>query len=99
MVDKYMEENRRDKITGIKFGLKKSLSRKVDSSLAFLCEKQKFLPESEKVTRYSIESRIDYKFSRRISAGIGYTHNNRNSNINSNDFHNNVVWLQAKVTY
>jgi hypothetical protein len=98
-VDKYLEEERKDKVTGIAIDLSRLLTRKIESSIRFLCERQRFLPEDERVHRYSVDSRFEYKFGRRLSGGIGYIYNNKNSDIDVNDFHNNIVWIQANFIY
>jgi hypothetical protein len=98
-IDKYLEMDRKDKVTGVTINLSKQLSQKMAFSIRGLWERQKFLPEGKKVNRYSAAGSLDYKLSPRLTASIGYTHNNKNSNIDTDDFHSNVVWLQSRFTF
>ena len=97
--EKYLKTDRRDKITGVTAYLSMKLSKKINSSLSSLWEKQKFTPENERVKRYSIGSSLNYILNRHITASAGYTFNSNNSNIDFNDFHNNVGWIQAKLYF
>lgn len=98
-VDKYLETGRKDKVTAVALDVSKALSGKIDSSIRVLYERQKFQPDNEKIIKLSIGSNLDYKLNRYLTASVGYTHNNNNSDNNANDFHNNVVWLKAKFTF
>lgn len=98
-IDKYIETNRKDKVTGIAVDISRALTGRINASLNGLCERQRFLPGDEEVHRYNFGSSLDYQLSPRIITSLGYTHNNTNSNIDTNDFHNNAVWLQARITF
>lgn len=98
-VDKYLKTDRRDKITGITIDLSKSFLGEIITSLRGLWERQKFLPENEKVNRYSIGGNLDYRLGRRLTTGVGYIYNTKNSDIDTEDFHNNVIWLQLKFLF
>ena len=97
-VVKYLEIDRKDKITGIAADFYHKLSAKIDSSIRGVAEKQKFLPENREATRYSIGLNLDYRLSKHITAGLGYAYNTRKSN-NADEFHNNIAWLQSKFTF
>ncbi len=97
--DRELKTGREDRITGIAVDIKKSLSTGMAASFHGLWEKQEFLPEDENVYRYSLEAGIDYKLSRDITTGIGYTYNNRESDTGSGDFHNNIVRVQAELIF
>jgi hypothetical protein len=98
--DEYLgSDDREDTITGINANIAFSLTRKIDLLCDGLWEKQKFLPEDEKVRKYSIGSSLEYRLSTKITSSIGYRYNNSNSNIDSEDYKNNIVWLQAKVVF
>lgn len=98
--DEYLGSNdREDTITGINANIAFPLTRKIDLLFDGRWERQKFLPEDEKVHNYSIGSSIEYRLSTRITSNIGYRYNNSNSNIDSEDYNNNIVWLQAKVVF
>ncbi|MEK7238687.1 MAG: hypothetical protein AAB012_04255, partial [Nitrospirota bacterium] len=97
-VVKYLEIDRKDKITGIAANFHHKLSAKIDSSIRGVAEKQKFLPENTEATRYSIGLNLDYRLSKRITTGLGYTYNTRKSN-NADEFHNNIAWIQSRFTF
>ena len=98
-VDKYFKTGRKDKISGISIDLNKSLSTKISMSLNGLLENQEFLPEGESVVRYSVRNSFSYRLGKRITTSIGYTYNGTNSGTDTLDFHNNIVWLNAHVTF
>jgi hypothetical protein len=98
-VNKYLETDRKDKISGIAIDLNKSLSTKISMSLNGLLENQEFLPEGENVVRYSVRNSFSYRLGKRITTSIGYTYNGTNSGTDTRDFHNNIVWLNAHVTF
>ena len=95
----YFNVARTDKIKGINVDVSMPVTGKVTLLLNGLREDQTFIPEEEKVRRYSLGCSFDYKLSSKITAGIGYKYNGRNSNINTEDFNNNIGWLQAKVSF
>jgi uncharacterized protein (PEP-CTERM system associated) len=98
-VDKYLREDREDRIEGVNMNIAKPLSGKVNVTLQGDWEKQKFLPENEKVQRYGAGCGLDYLMTSRITTGINYRYNNSNSTIDTEDFTNNIVWLLARIVY
>ncbi|GBE40186.1 hypothetical protein BMS3Bbin09_00060 [bacterium BMS3Bbin09] len=104
-VNPYFSENtfintdRKDKIKGINGDVSLPVSGKVTLLLNGLWEDQKFLPGEEKVRRHSLGCSFNYKLSSKMTAGVGYRYNRRNSNIDTEDFNNNIGWLQAKVSF
>ncbi len=99
--DTYLNIDRKDKSTGVAMSISRPLTKNLDVLLNGLWEKQKFLPEpeDEEVRITSIGGRFDYNVSRSITTSFGYRYSNRDSNIEEEDFHNNIVWLQAKVNF
>ena len=97
--DKYININREDKVAGLAFNISKTLSKKISVSLDGEVERRELLPQDEKVYRYSLGSNLDYRLSETITAGIGYRYNERDSDTGTDEFQNNIVWLQAKLTF
>jgi hypothetical protein len=97
--DRYFDSDREDRVIGGTFNISRPLSKKIAFSLNGELERQKFSPEDERVERYSLGTNLDYRVSRSIITSLGYRYNNRNSDIDTDDFHNNIVWLQAKITF
>jgi hypothetical protein len=98
-VEEELISERKDEMIGVSVNINKDLSEKMSISFNSTLENQKFLPGTEKNWLCSFGSSFNYKLSRMITASLGYTYNNRNSNIDSNDFHNNIFWLQSAVTF
>ncbi|MEK6529117.1 MAG: TIGR03016 family PEP-CTERM system-associated outer membrane protein [Nitrospirota bacterium] len=98
-VEEELLSAREDEIKGVSVSISKNLSPRMSVSLDSKLENQKFFPGTEKTWLYSIGGGLDYKLSRMITAGIGYRYHDRNSNIDSNDFHNNSFWVKSDVTF
>ena len=96
---KEIEAERKDKIYGVSANLSKSLTSKIDISIDGFWEKQKFSPQDTKVHVYSVGTSLEYILSRHITANIGYRYNKRNSDISNDDYDNNIVWLQTKLSF
>ena len=96
----YENVDRTDEIAGVRIDISKSLSEILNASLQGMWERQEFQPVEEEVIRYSIGGTLDYMLSRSITTSVGYRYNNRDSDLDdSDDFHNNIVWLQGKVNF
>ena len=95
----FINVDRKDKLKGINIDILQPVTNKVTLSLSGLWEDQKFLPEDEKVQRYSLGCGLEYDFNSKITSEIGYRHNVRDSNIATEDFNNNIVWLQARANF
>ena len=59
--------------------------------------KNKFFPEGEDMKRYRVRLSINYDL-KVTTASLGYTFNWTDSDVNSRDFKNNVLWVQARFT-
>jgi hypothetical protein len=97
--DDYLDSRREDKVTGINADITYVLTKKMDLLFNGLWERQKFSPKDKKVDKYSIGSSLQYKLSTKITSSVGYRYNNSNSNIDSEDYENNIAWVQAKVVF
>jgi hypothetical protein len=97
--DKYLIADREDRITGVNLKISRSISQKINAAFNGLLETHEFLPEGEDVFRYSAGMSLDYILSRSITAGLSYRYNRRDSDIDANDFHNNIASLQAKLIF
>jgi len=95
----FINTDREDEIKGLNVDMSRRMGGKATIRVDGLWEDQKFLPEEEEIRRYSIGCGLDYNFRSNITAGIGYRYNVRNSNVDSDDFNNNVGWLRAGVSF
>ncbi len=97
--DDELETDREDKIGGVYAGISKPLTLNLTAGIDVRWEKQKFLPQDEKVRQYSLAPSFDYILSRSITTGLGYRYFDSNSDIDTNDYHSNMVWLQARLIF
>ena len=96
----FLNIDREDKLKGINVDVSRPVTRKATLLLNGLWEDQEFLgEEEEKVQRYSLGCSLEYEFSSNITADIGYRYNERDSDIATEGFDNNIVWLQARVSF
>lgn len=94
-----LETDRKDEVLGVDAKIEKDLTTKLTLILDGLWEKQEFSPQDNEVLRYSASSSFDYMLSRSIVASAGYRYNERDSDVSGDDFTNNIVWLQARMTF
>ena len=102
----YLSSDRKDRSTGITFTLSRPLTRKIYVSIDGTVEKDEFLSEDEDTRTYSIGSNLDYILNRWLEISIGYRFNSQdassdisNEELEINDYKNNIVWLQASLTF
>ena len=88
-----------DKITRVYADISKPLTTNLTAGFEVSWERQKFMPQDEKVRQYSLAPSFDYILNRSITTGHGYRYNDRNSDINATDYRNNIVWLQARYDF
>jgi hypothetical protein len=94
-----LKTSRVDKITGVSIDVGKPLTTKLSASLDGLWERQRFFPQDAKVYLYSLGTSFDYSLSRSITTELGYRYNKRDSRTNVDDYDNNIVWIEAKLTF
>ncbi len=97
--DKYLRADREDRAYGITASIMQPLTPKINLLIDGLWERQKFLPKEEKIRRYNAGINLDYRITQKITAGLGYRNNNRNSSTDTKDFTNNIISLQAKLVF
>ncbi len=97
--DKELETDRKDKVIGVAVDLSRQFSSRLSSSMFGVWEEQTFYPEIEKVKSYRAGVTLNYKLNRRLTPRLGYTYNNSKSNIDEDDFYNNVVWFEVSFTF
>lgn len=99
----YETEDRQDKSAGGTLSAKVPLGANLAANLGGGYTHYKFSPDeiitvTEKVNRYTAQTSLDYTL-RLLTMGLGYTWNYNDSNVDVNDYRNNIVWLQARLTY
>jgi hypothetical protein len=94
--DKYPEVTggREDEWKGVTLSMSKPLTPKITGQLIGFYTNYTFLPGGEKAKRYG--ANIDLAYALKITTlNFGYIYNRNNSNIDINNYSNNVVYLQA----
>ncbi|VAX34743.1 hypothetical protein MNBD_NITROSPIRAE03-301 [hydrothermal vent metagenome] len=96
-VDKYIIADREDRSRGVTLGSSIPVTSRITGTLTGRYIYYKFFPEEEKVNRYGFGLSFNYSL-RMLTATLGYTHNLSDSDIEANDYRNNIAWLQVRYT-
>lgn len=96
----YIRENRDDESVGIRFDLAKPLARNLTASTEIEYERAWFdeLGVEEDVDRVTLGASLDYIY-RRVTASLGYRYRINESDIDSNDYTNNIIALSGAVRF
>lgn len=99
----YETEDRQDKSAGGTLSAKVPLGANLAANVGGSYTRYRFSPDeiitvTEKVNRYTAQASLEYTL-RLLTMGLGYTWNHNDSNVNVNDYRNNIIWLQARLTY
>ena len=94
-----MTTSREDKVTGVEINITYPLATRSIISLNGLLEKEEFEPDNENVDRYGLGGEFSYNVNRYLTANLGYKYFERDSNLDADDFTNNLIWLQAILTF
>ncbi len=99
----YETEDREDKSAGGTLSAKVPLGSSLAANVGGSYTHYKFSPDeiitiTEKVNRYTAQASLDYTL-RILTMGLGYTWNYNDSNVDVNNYRNNIIWLQARLTY
>lgn len=95
---KYTTVDREDKAIGGTIGTSLPLTSKLQANFSGTYTNFKFLPDTERVNRYGAMIGFAYKMKITTISG-GYIWNKNHSNIATNDYANNDVYVQATFTY
>ena len=100
-IQDYSNIERKDEIAGLSVEISRPLTRKLNIEFNGEWEEQKLslLIEDEDVTIYSLGTVFNYRLSRKIRSSIGYRYNHRDSSDESDDYKNNITWLQVRVNF
>ncbi len=99
----YETEDRQDKSAGGTLSAKVPLGANLAANVGGSYTHYRFSPDevitvTEKVNRYTAQASLDYTL-RILTMGLGYIWNYNDSNVDVNDYRNNIIWLQARLTY
>jgi hypothetical protein len=94
-INTYTIINREDRSTGVNITSTIPVTQKLTGRLRGDYTHYEFIPEGERVDRYGALLSLDYGL-RITTLSIGYTYNLNNSDIDTNDYMNNIVWMQTR---
>lgn len=96
----YVRQNRDDKAAGIRADWSRPLGRALATHLDAEYEHAKYtdIGPDEDVDRFTVGASLDYTY-RRFVASLGYRFRINDSDINDNDYTNNVVTLSGTVRF
>lgn len=95
--DKYVTIDREDRATGLSLDTSFPITPMLTGKITGLYTYYRFLPDEEKVHRYGARLSLDYTL-KRTTLCAGYTYNKNNSTLDENDYENNIIWIQARIT-
>jgi hypothetical protein len=96
----YVRLDREDNAYGVRFDFSKPLARAVTVNFDAEYERAEFddLGTDEDVNRFTLGTSLDYEY-RRFLASLGYRYRINESDIDVNDYVNNIVTLSATVRF
>lgn len=94
----YTTENREDRSIGGVITSSLPITTNITANLTGTYTNYQFLPDIERVNRYGAMINFGYNI-RKLSLSCGYVWNRNDSNIATNDYVNNIVFVQAKYTF
>jgi len=96
----YVRLDREDQAYGVRFDLAKPLARAVTANFDAEYERAEYddFGTNEEVDRLTVGASLGYEY-RRFLASLGYRYRINESDINTNDYTNNIVTLSATVRF
>ncbi len=98
-LDKFVNVDREDRVLGIKMNLSKDLNQKIAASISGAYDNQKNLPTEENITQFSTGPSFDVKVNKQFTASVGYSFASRDSNLDDDDYINNILWVQGRYDF
>jgi hypothetical protein len=94
-VSTFTSFDREDRATGVTFNSSIPITPKLKGDLEGFYTYYDFLPQDEDVNRYGIMFSLEYAL-RIMTVTVAYSRNENDSELDKNDYRNNVVWLQTR---
>jgi hypothetical protein len=96
--DDYLEIDREDRSLGVALTGRLPLARNLALLASGYYRDLTFRPESENVDRYGLGSGLEYRL-RRLRVTLNYLYRDSDSDIQANDYRNNIVALAASLHF
>ena len=96
----YLQDRRQDESYGVRLALSRQLARALTAKFDTLYEMAVYddIGGSEDVDIFSIGTALSYEY-RRLSASLGYRYRIKDSEVDNNDYENNVVTLTGALRF
>jgi hypothetical protein len=97
--DKYIERDQQDDTVGLSFGLEHKPNPRLTYKVSGRYEHGKFLPEKRKRDTYSASGDVSYALTNRASISLIYNHTRQNGRLEFDAYRDNIIAVQANITY
>ncbi len=96
----YVRLNREDEAYGIRFDLSKPLARTLSVNFDAEYERAEYddIVLDEEVDRFTVGTSLDYEY-RRFLASLGYRYRINESDVDANDYTNNIITLSGTLRF
>lgn len=94
----YVRLEREDKVYGVRFDFSRQLARAITTGFDIEYERGEYEDPTEDVDRFTAGVRLGYEY-RRFLASLGYRYRINESDLDSNDYTNNIVTLRGSVRF
>lgn len=97
--DKYIERELQDDTVGLLLGLEHRPNPRLTYKISGRYEHGKFLPENRKRDTYGVSGEVSYALTNRASISLSYNHTGQNGHLELDDYRDNIIAVQANITY
>ncbi len=96
----YVRLNREDEAYGVRFDLSKPLARALSVNFDAEYERAEYddIVLAEEVDRFTVGASLDYEY-RRFLASLGYRYRINESDVDANDYTNNIITVSGTVRF
>ncbi len=99
MINQYVLSDRDDTVTGVTVDISRPLSQRISIAFDGMAEKQEFDPGGRKVRAYTVGSSLSYALTQYVTSSIGYRYGERDAQVATDEFENNIAWIELKGTF
>lgn len=96
--DRYIEIDRKDSTNGVTAGFEYKPIPRIVFKASGTYRKSKFQPEGTERETYNSFAGIDYSLTQKAVISLLYNYNEENAIINEDDYKNNIIAVQIKIT-
>jgi opacity protein-like surface antigen len=89
---------RKDLSNGVRADISLPITSRISLKIGGTYTHYKFLPEGERSDRYGAQTSIEYVMNKN-TLSLGYTYNMNDSNFATNDYKDNIVFIEAKLAF